>query len=50
MALYNCRAKEEHPMEGKYQTMNAVYDSCVTSPEPLKSTWVGRRKMEEKVL
>ena len=38
-------------MEGKCQTMDAVYDSRVTSSEPQKNLlWVGRRKIETKVL
>ena len=32
LALCNCRVKEGYPMDGKYQTMDAVYDCCVTSP------------------
>ena len=34
LALCNCRVKEEWPMDGKCQTMDAVYNCCVTSPEP----------------
>ena len=32
----NCRVKGEFPMDGKCRTMDAVYDCCVTSPEPQK--------------
>ena len=36
MTLCNCRVKEECPMDGKCQTMDAVYDCRITSPEPRK--------------
>ena len=36
LTLYNCREKGECPMDGKCQTMDAVYDCCVTSSEPQK--------------
>ena len=32
MQLGNCRVKEECPIDGKCQTMDAVYDCRVTSP------------------
>ena len=32
MQLGNCRVKEECPMDGKCQTMDAVYGRRVTSP------------------
>ena len=51
LTLCNCREKEECHMEGKCQTMDAVYDSRVTSSEPQKNLlWGGRRKIETKVL
>ena len=51
LTLSNCQVKIECPMDGKCQTMDAVYDCLVTSPEPQKIYFfVGRRKMEEKVL
>ena len=34
LKLYNCRAKEECPIDSKYQTMKAVYDCRITSPDP----------------
>ena len=36
LTLCNCRVKEECPMDGKCQTMDAVYDCCVISLEPRK--------------
>ena len=36
LTLCNCRVKEECPMDGKCQTMDAVYDCRVTSPESRK--------------
>ena len=36
LTLCNCRVKEEYPMDGKCQIMDAVYDCRVTSPEPPK--------------
>ena len=36
LLLCNCRLKEECPMDGKCQTIDAVYDCLVTSPEPPK--------------
>ena len=34
LTLCNCREKGECPMDGKCQTMDAVYDCQVTSSEP----------------
>ena len=36
LTLCNCCIKEECPMDGKYQTMDAVYDCSVISPEQQK--------------
>ena len=36
LALCNCRVKEECPIDGKFQTMDEVYDCRVTSSEPQK--------------
>ena len=36
LKLCNCRVKGKCPMNGKCQTMDAVYDCRVTSPEPRK--------------
>ena len=36
LTLCNCRVKRECSMESKYQTMDAVSDCRVTSPEPRK--------------
>ena len=36
LTLCNCPVKEECPMDGKCQTMDAVYGYRVTSPEPQK--------------
>ena len=36
LVLCNCRVKEECPMDGKCQTMDAVYDCRAVSPEPRK--------------
>ena len=36
LTLCNCRITIECPVDGKCQTMDAVYDSRVTSPEPRK--------------
>ena len=36
LTLCKSRVKEECPMDGKYQTIVAVYDRRVTSPEPRK--------------
>ena len=36
LTLCNCRVKEECPMDGKCQTMDADYVCRVTSPEPRK--------------
>ena len=36
LTLCNCRVKGECPVDGKCQTMDTVYNSCVTSPEPQK--------------
>ena len=33
LALCNCRVKEECPMDGKWKTMDAIYDCRVSSPE-----------------
>ena len=33
LILCYCRKKEKCPMDGKWQTMDAVYDCSVTSPE-----------------
>ena len=32
----NCQEKQEHPMDGKCQTIDAVNDFRVTSSEPQK--------------
>ena len=51
LTLCNYRVKDECPMDDKFQTMDAVYVFRITSPEPRNILlWVGRRKMEEKVL
>ena len=34
LTLCNYRVKEERPMDGKCQPINAVYDCRVSSPEP----------------
>ena len=34
LTLCNCRVKEEFPMDGKCQTLDAVYDCRFTSSEP----------------
>ena len=36
LALYNCQVKGECPMDGKCQTMEAICDCRVLSPEPQK--------------
>ena len=36
LTLCNCRVKGECPMDGKYRTMDAVYDCRLISPEPRK--------------
>ena len=36
LTLCNCRVKEECLMDGKCQTMDAVFECRVTSPEPRK--------------
>ena len=36
LTLCNCRVKGECPMDGKRQTIDAVHDCRVTSPEPRK--------------
>ena len=36
LTLCNCLVKEECPMDGKCQTLDAVYDCSVNSPEPRK--------------
>ena len=36
LTLCNSRIKEECPMDGKCQTMDAFYDCCVTLSEPQK--------------
>ena len=51
LTLCNCWVKGECTMDGKCQTMDAVYDCHVTSFRTTKNIlWVGRRKMEAKVL
>ena len=51
LTLCNCWVKGECTMDGKCQTMDAVYDCHVTSIRTTKNIlWVGRRKMEAKVL
>ena len=35
-------------MDGKYQTIDAVYDCLVTSPEPQKSTLGWQKENERK--
>ena len=49
LTLYNCREKGECPMDDKCQTMHAVYD-CHFIRATKTLLWVGRRKMEAKVL
>ena len=51
LTLCNCSVKEQCPMDDKCQTMDAVYDCSVTSPQSLK-IYVGltEGKLEEKVL
>ena len=36
LTLSNCREKAECPMDGKCQTIDVVYDCCVTSSQPEK--------------
>ena len=36
LTLCNCQIKGECPMDGRCQTVDAVYDCSVTSPEPQK--------------
>ena len=36
LTLCCCQVKEEYPLDGKCQTMDAIYDCRVTSPEPRK--------------
>ena len=36
LTLCNCQVNEENPMDGKCQTMDAVYDCPVTPPESPK--------------
>ena len=43
LALYNCRVKERCPMDSEGQTMDAVYDFRVTSPE-LQKIYFGLAK------
>ena len=51
LAICNCRKKGECPLDGKYRTMDAVYDCRVTSSEPQKIYFeLEERKMEAKVL
>ena len=50
MKLCNCRVKEECPMDGKCQTMDAVCDCRVTSPEREKSTLVWQKESRRKVI
>ena len=51
LALCNCRVKEECPIDGKCQTMDAVYDRSVTSLELRKIHFgLTERKLEENVL
>ena len=44
LTLCNCRVKGKCPMNGKCQTMDAVYDCRVTSSEPQKSTLGWQKK------
>ena len=51
LALFNCQEKGEFSMDGKCQTLDAVYDCRVTSSEPQKIYFgLEERKMEAKVL
>ena len=51
LPLYNYQVKEEYPMDGKWQIMDANYDFRVTSADPQKNIfWVCRRKMGKKAL
>ena len=36
MTLCNCRVKGESSIDGKRQTMDAVYEFRITSPDPQK--------------
>ena len=38
LTLFNCQVKGECSMDGKCQTMDTVYNCCVTSPSNKKST------------
>ena len=51
LALFNCQEKGEFSMDGKCQTLDAVYECRVTSSEPQKIYFeLEERKMEAKVL
>ena len=48
MTLCNCREKGECPMDGKCQTMDAIYDCRVTSSEQQKIYFGLTKKNESK--
>ena len=52
LTLFNCRVKRECRMDGKCQTMDAVYDCRITAQKKATQNLlsVGRSKIEPKVL
>ena len=49
LTLCNRWVKEKYPVDGRCQTMDTVYDCHVTRTTK-NLLWIGRKKMEEKVL
>ena len=49
LTLCNCQIKGECPMDGRCQTVDAVYDRRVTSPEPQKIYfWLAEGKWKQR--